>query len=72
MAIDKRNLLKRLKVYEKSEERKLKKLWDNKEYISKKLPPMKSKPQKTRLKNRVKNYQAKNILKEITEEQEQV
>ncbi len=72
LAIDKRNLLKRLKVYEKSEERKLKKLWDNKEYISKKLPPMKSKPQKTRLKNRVKNYQAKNILKEITEEQEQV
>lgn len=72
LAIDKRNLLKRLKVYEKSEEERLKKTWDKKEYISKKLPPMKSKPQKTRLKNRVKNYQAKNILKEITEEQEQV
>lgn len=72
LAIDKRNLLKKINAYEKSEEERLKKTWDNKEYISKKLPPMKSKPQKTRLKNRVKNYQAKNILKELTEEQEQV
>lgn len=57
LQLDKKKLLKELNAYKK-----------NGAYIHKTLPPTKSKPQKTRLKNRVTNTQTKEILKDISSE----